>query len=118
MKVCVSCGRRLGERDLLGRSSQIMEAARVSAGLRGLCFRYFTCPRCGHDHVYLEVAPLPGETNQDFQARKEDLARTVQGVRALRTTILVVDRLPEPGENSLAGAYREPWSGRPGGDYA
>jgi hypothetical protein len=90
--MCVSCHRSLGQADLLDGESQFMEAARLSMGLDGVCFRYYTCPRCGHDNVFLEVAPLPGETGEDFRGRKAALARDVQEVRALRTTILVVEQ--------------------------
>jgi hypothetical protein len=90
MRTCVACHRSLGHADLLDSESQFMEAARLSMGLDGVCFRYYTCPRCGHDHVFLEVTALPGETGQEFQGRKEALARDLRDVTALRTSILVV----------------------------
>lgn len=93
MRECVSCRRRLGEQDLLVRECLGMEEARVSSGLEGVRFRYYTCPRCGEDHVFLEVVPLPGETGQDVRRRKTALARAAQEVRAFRTRVLVV----EPG---------------------
>jgi hypothetical protein len=96
MRACVSCQRRLGPEDLLDSESQRMEAARVSLGLGGVCFRYFTCPQCGHDHVFLEIGPLPGESRQDLEGRKEDLTHAVQRVRALRTTVLLVEQDIQP----------------------
>lgn len=95
MKVCVCCMRRLGPEDLLDRSTQLMERERASVGLEGVCFQCYSCPRCGHDHVFLEVFPLPDEARQDLQGRKEELARAVQGVHgvsALDTSVLVVER--------------------------
>jgi hypothetical protein len=92
MKVCVSCRHRLGEGDLLDAPSRRMEAARATLGLRGVCFRYYCCPRCGHDHVFLEVAPLPGETPQDFRGRAEALTSAAREVGAVRTAVLVVEQ--------------------------
>jgi hypothetical protein len=78
--------------DLLDRESQGMEADRVQAGLDGVCFRYYTCPRCGHDQVFLEIIPLSGETRPDLSRRKEILARDIEGFHVPDTTVLVVER--------------------------
>jgi hypothetical protein len=91
MRVCNSCQRRLGHESLLDVQSERMEAARLSVGLEGVRFRYYTCPQCGQDHVFLEVVPLPDESCQDFVGRKAALAQIAQEVRALRTTIVVVE---------------------------
>jgi hypothetical protein len=91
MRECVSCQRRLGEQDLLVRECLNMEEARVSSGLEGVRFRYYSCPRCGEDHVFLEVVPLPGETGQDVRGRKAALTRATGEVRAFRTRVLVVE---------------------------
>ena len=92
MRTCINCQRRLSDGDILDGQSQRMEAARISVGLEGVFFRYYSCPRCGHDHVFLEVAPLPEETCHDFRARKEAMVQSVREVRALQTTVLVVEQ--------------------------
>jgi hypothetical protein len=92
MRVCVNCLHRLGNKDLLDEESGQMEAARASLGLEGVCFRYYTCPHCGHDHVFLETFALPGETQEDLVDRREALARAVEEVRAVQTTMLVVEQ--------------------------
>ena len=97
MKVCVWCQRRLSEEDLLVRECRRMEAARESTGLEGVRFRYFSCPRCGHDHVFLEVIQLPGESRRDFDDRKEALTRAAQETHGLRTTVLVVEQNGQDG---------------------
>jgi hypothetical protein len=60
--------------------------------LEGIRFHYDSCPRCGHDHVFLEMALLPGESRQDLDERKETLTRTVAEVRRYRTSIIVAER--------------------------
>jgi hypothetical protein len=84
--------RRLSPQDRLEVESGRMEAARASAGLEGVCFQYYTCARCGHDHVFLEVAPLPDETDDDLRDRTTALAHAAREVRVLRTTVLVVEQ--------------------------
>jgi hypothetical protein len=72
-----------------------METARVALGVEGVRFRYYSCPRCGHDHVFVEILALPGETPHDLRSRQEVLARAAQEVRALDTTIIVVAPCPD-----------------------
>ncbi len=69
-----------------------MEAEWISAGLEGVCFRYYSCPRCAHDHVYLELGRFADENGSDFEFRKPVLVKADQTVRALRTTVLVVEQ--------------------------
>ncbi len=92
MRVCICCMHRLGPEDRLERESHDMEAARTSAGLEGVCFQYYTCGRCGHDHVFLEIAPLPGETGLELRQRKTALTQAAEEVRVVRTTVLVVEQ--------------------------
>ncbi len=92
MRVCVNCLHRLGNQDLLDEESERMEAARADLGLEGVCFRYYSCPHCGHDHVFLETFALPGESQKDLQGRQEALARAVREVRAAQTTMLIVEQ--------------------------
>ena len=92
MRTCINCQYRLGEADLLDVQSQRMEAERISVGLEGVYFRYYTCPRCSHDHVFLEVVRLRGESNHDFRGRKKALTRAAQETKAAQTTILVVEQ--------------------------
>jgi len=68
-----------------------METARAAMNLEGVRFQYFTCPQCGHDLVFLEIAQLPGEPSLGFQERKEALTRVVEEVKTFRTTVLVVE---------------------------
>jgi hypothetical protein len=68
-----------------------METARRAIGLEGLRFLYLNCPKCGHDNMFLVVLRLSAETDQDYQGRKKSVARAVQGVSNVATTIVVVD---------------------------
>jgi hypothetical protein len=92
MRKCIHCQNRLGPDDLLAKETRRMEVARVSMGLEGIVFRYYSCPRCGHDLVYLEMFPLPGESQQDLDVRRESLTLTVLEVRRSRTSIIVAEQ--------------------------
>ena len=92
MRKCIQCECRLGRDDLLKRESRGMEAARVSMGLDGLFFRYYSCPRCGRDHVFLEVVPLPGEADTEVASRKESLRQMVAEMQRYRTTFIVAEQ--------------------------
>lgn len=60
-------------------------------GLDGLLFRYYSCPRCGRDHVFLEVVPLPGEADTELASRKESLQQMVAEIQRYRTTFVVAE---------------------------
>ena len=89
MLVCCACQTKLGRVDVLEEQSREMEAARRALGLEGIHFRYYCCPRCGHDNVFLVLTPLPGETHQELGERKSALAAEVGSVTAWRTTVVV-----------------------------
>jgi hypothetical protein len=101
MKVCVHCLRRLSNENLLVRESLGMEEARASLGLHGVRFRYYSCSRCGHDSVFLEIVRLPGDTHQDLRARKDAMNQAAREFRAPHTTVLVVE---EPEEQPAPAA--------------
>jgi hypothetical protein len=92
MKVCVNCQRRLELEHLLSEESQKMESARIAVGLQGVSFRYYSCPRCGHDHIFLEAMQMSGENEGEFRARMAALVGAVQEMDLERTTVLVVEQ--------------------------
>lgn len=70
---CTRCQRPFTKHDLARERTRDMEADRKTAGLRGLAFRYYSCPACGQDEIFLELAPLPGESATDFHRRHKEL---------------------------------------------
>ena len=77
---------------MLLRENREMEEARRASGLEGLRFLYYNCPKCGHDNLFLEVAPVAGESNHEFRVRKKKLARVVHQLSVVSSTILVVEQ--------------------------
>lgn len=91
MRACIYCRQLLDTKDLLEMESRDMEAARNSLGLEGVLFRYYTCPRCGHDSLYLELGQLPGEIREDVERRKEAIARVIEDIQFERTSVVLVE---------------------------
>jgi hypothetical protein len=75
--------------NLLKRRSMAMEAERRAKGLDTFRFRYYTCPSCGYDDVFLDVVALPGESPEDLHRRTRDLERLARKLHADRTEVIV-----------------------------
>jgi hypothetical protein len=66
-----------------------MEAERRAKGLDTFRFRYYTCPSCGYDDVFLDVVPLPDESPEELHRRTRDLERLARKLHADRTEVIV-----------------------------
>jgi hypothetical protein len=69
-----------------------MEAERKALGLQGILFRYYTCSRCGQADIFVDLRPLPGETDADFHQRRDELEATLRQLHADRVDIVVVKK--------------------------
>jgi hypothetical protein len=57
--------------------------------LEGLRFRYYSCPRCGYDDVFLDLIPLPGETMEECERRRRELAEALARRRFEQAAVVV-----------------------------
>ena len=89
---CTQCRRPFTARDLAREVSRGMEAERKALGLQGLLFRSYHCPQCGDDDIFVDLRPLPGESEADFRARRADLERTVKDLHAERAEVVITPR--------------------------
>jgi hypothetical protein len=78
--------------DLLKERSRDMEAERRALGLHDIRFRYFACPRCGFDDVFLDVIALADESPDDFRSRRRELETLVRDLHAVATEVVVTER--------------------------
>jgi hypothetical protein len=69
-----------------------MEADRRALGLHDIRFRYFCCPRCGYDDIFVDVVPMPNETSEEFAARKRRLELSVRTLHGEQTELVVDER--------------------------
>jgi DNA-directed RNA polymerase subunit RPC12/RpoP len=86
---CAYCERPFEARDLAKEESKGMEAERKQLGLEGVLFRYYTCPACGHDAIFVDVRPLEGEPPNDFGERRRQLEAVVTGLQAERVEVVL-----------------------------
>jgi hypothetical protein len=86
---CAFCERPFEAKDLAKETSKGMEAERKRLGLEGVLFRYYTCPVCGHDAIFVDVRPLPGEPEEDFRERRRQLEAVVTELDAERVGVIL-----------------------------
>jgi hypothetical protein len=86
---CASCERLFEAKDLAKEESKGMEAERKRLGLEGVLFRYYTCPACGHDAIFVDVRPLEGELPEVFRERRRQLEAVVTGLHAERVKVVI-----------------------------
>ena len=92
IRECTSCHKPFTPRELAREESKNMEAERKAHGLQGFLFRYYTCERCGQADIFVDLRPLPGETDEDFRRRRDELETTVRQLHADRVDVVLVPK--------------------------
>ena len=92
IRQCTSCHKPFTPQELAREESKGMEAERKALGLQGILFRYYTCSRCGQADIFVDLHPLPGETDEDFRKRRGELEATVRQLQADRVDVVVVKK--------------------------
>jgi hypothetical protein len=86
---CEHCRRPFTPADFVKEESEHMEADRKALGLEGVRFRYYRCPGCGHDAIFLDLLHRDGETDADFQKRRGELEAAVREVHARQVDVIL-----------------------------
>jgi DNA-directed RNA polymerase subunit RPC12/RpoP len=89
---CSRCGKEFTPQELDRPESKEIEAQRKAAGLEGVLFRSYHCSGCGHENLFLDVHPLPGESDEDFRRRRDRLQATAREVHGEGVGIVLVQR--------------------------
>lgn len=87
---CTRCRRPFTPDDLAREESTDMEAERRAAGLEGIRFLYYRCPGCGTNDIFVDILPLPGESPDDFRARRDQMEEVVRGLPRDQAEAVVV----------------------------
>ena len=90
---CTRCHRPFALADLSREETQNLEAQRKATGLEGVKFRYFHCPACGMDDIFVAVLPRETEFAEDYEARRAAMERVVRGLHAENVATVVVPLL-------------------------
>jgi hypothetical protein len=89
---CSHCGKAYTPPELSCEESKGMEAERKALGLEGVLFRYYFCSACANGDIFLDLRPLPGESDADFRRRRGELEATIRDVRAEGVGVTLVER--------------------------
>jgi hypothetical protein len=87
---CTRCRRPFTPADLARGESSEMEAGRRAAGLEGVRFLYYSCPQCGTNDIFVDVLPRPGESPEDFEARRREMEDVARGLPRDVAEVVVV----------------------------
>jgi hypothetical protein len=60
--------------------------------LQGVLFRYYACSGCGNADIFVDLHPLPGETDEAFRQRRNELEATVKSLPGDGVEAVVVER--------------------------
>lgn len=95
LRQCTRCGRPFERRDFVKDESKHLETERRAAGLQGVHFFDYLCPRCGTEDVFVDVVRQEGETDAAYQARKESLEAGVRRAQVEAIEVVVAERGPQ-----------------------
>jgi hypothetical protein len=89
MRECEHCRRPFTPADFVKEESKNMEADRKALGLEGARFLYYSCPGCGRDAIFLDILRRDGETEEEFQRRRDELEAAVGQVQAEHVKVVL-----------------------------
>ncbi len=68
----------------------------MAAGVEGVLVRVYTCSHCQKDDVFLDVCPMPGESNEAVRKRKRELESVVRQIPKGDADVVLAERLAHP----------------------
>lgn len=92
MRRCTHCGKEFTPQELSREDSKGLEADRKALGLEGVLFRYYSCSACGQADIFVDIRPLDGELEEDFQRRRDELEGTVRHLQGEGVEVVVQAR--------------------------
>jgi hypothetical protein len=93
---CSHCGRPFTAPDLCKDVTKNLEARRMASGVDGVVFRVYACAACAKDDVFVDVSPLPGESDEAFRQRKEELEALVKDLPRGDADVVLAQRNAQP----------------------
>jgi hypothetical protein len=89
---CSHCHTPFRPQDLAREESKGMEAERKALGLQGVRFLYYTCGQCRYNDIFVDIHPLPEESPEEFQIRRDALEATVRELHGDHVDVVVVEK--------------------------
>jgi hypothetical protein len=94
-RFCAHCYREFTPADFVKEESREMEAERRAHGLEGVRFLYYRCPDCDFADIFVDIHPLPGEGDEQFQRRRDALEVAARKIHAQDVKIVLMERTPQ-----------------------
>jgi hypothetical protein len=92
MRNCGRCHRQLTRQEFVKEESKGMEADRKRAGLQGVRFLYYRCAECGCIDLFVDVHPLPGESDEAFHQRRAELEAAAREIHENQVEVVLTER--------------------------
>jgi DNA-directed RNA polymerase subunit RPC12/RpoP len=92
MRVCSQCHKLFTPPELAREESRGMEAERKALGLQGVLFRYYRCAACGQVDIFIDIHPLPEETDEAFRSRRQELEHVVKELHGDRVDLVLMEK--------------------------
>jgi hypothetical protein len=92
VRFCGHCRRQLTPQDFVKSESKGMEAERKAAGLEGVHFLYYRCGECGGVDLFVDLRPLPEETDEAFRQRRAQMEEAARQIHEDRVEVILTER--------------------------
>lgn len=92
LRTCRHCGHAFTPSELCRDASKEIEAQRKTAHVEGLHFRCYACAQCGFDNLFVDLHPVPGESDEEYRRRKHDLEEFVRQLHPEGAEIVLIER--------------------------
>ena len=93
LRECSHCRHQFTPQDFVKEESKEMESERKARGLEGVRFLYYACPECGYHDIFLDLRHLPGESDDDFHARREGLEEAAREIHGEKVEVVVSQKV-------------------------
>ena len=91
-RACSHCGKPFSASDLCKDVSKRLEAQRMALGVEGVLFRVYNCSRCNRDDLFVDVCSVPGESAEEYRARKDGLEDLIQDLPMTEADVVLAER--------------------------
>ena len=95
MRECLNCHNPFSPADLSRDVSKGIEAERKAQGVQGVLFRCYTCSRCDHENLFVDLHTLEGETPEELKSRRDELEATIRQSAQSEVDVALIEKRQE-----------------------
>ena len=64
----------------------------MACGVEGLLFRVYICSHCSKEDLFVDVCHMPGESEEGYHRRKEDLEQLIEQIPKGDADVVLAER--------------------------